>query len=664
VSRYLRIYLLACIGLAFGYLLVHVNEPLRLNAGDAWADASVILWLQRHGVTVGALQLTGLRVLSLAFSGLALWMLLLYGRRMWSDTVGLIAVAFTATSLLWLMFADSLQRSSLVHATSFLTLWAIARALEDGLRRHYVAILIGSFVCLVAGPTYWVLLPVGALYTVHVKRGAPFVQGNWYALAVLAVGALAAYVVHSPFTAIPIDWRSALDDRVPATFNILLRRYAVLLSPMVWVTFVWTVWRALRAKSVRAAIEDGTTWLLLALLVSIALALPHAESAALRAQSLLPLYAIGSGILLSTWFDGGTVRRALASAACVLAPLVGFVLVFSHPREVLDRGDVSRANEFFAKNDGNSFVISNLLADGPIEAAFGRHGWSRFKDRDRTSPHLRMLELLGDTGTDYVHAVIFTTPHSRFVDRSIAQLMKGTSVDGWPYLVRAKVNRLIRAADRKVVELLDSFGAKRVLQLHNFDVYRIERAAVLERFGASLPVVQRIDFDSLDTIRHQLLGWGDPPDKEAKEPKSERPVLSKVLGFSECRNPIATTAVPTPNGCTVVTSPKGVEIVDVGWISAADLMLRVDRVCDQQITITLAAPARVSVAFNSRVVFTCGDAQWGTATISARVPRADVRAGLNILRISDKQGEAKPGAPATFPEVRSVVVEPICEAPP
>ena len=42
MPRSLRALLLGSIALALLYLVVHVREPLRLNVGDAWADADVL----------------------------------------------------------------------------------------------------------------------------------------------------------------------------------------------------------------------------------------------------------------------------------------------------------------------------------------------------------------------------------------------------------------------------------------------------------------------------------------------------------------------------------------------------------------------------------------------------------------------------------------------
>jgi hypothetical protein len=229
------------------------------------------------------------------------------------------------------------------------------------------------------------------------------------------------------------------------------------------------------------------------------------------------------------------------------------------------------------------------------------------------------------------------------------------SVDGWPYLVKRKVTELVTAYDAQVMRTLQAVGAKRVLQLGNFDIYRIDRTTTLETAGRSLPVVHRIDFASLSALKHQLLGWGDSVDPT--EPPTS---ASSIAGYGRCWSPIASSLAPPPNGCTVVSIAGGLDVLDVHGISRAELMVRVERVCDQQITITFAAPARVNVAFNGAGVLSCGAPGWGTSLVTMRVPQRDVHPGVNIISLDDAQPEPK----EVRPEVKSLVIEPICELPP
>ena len=141
--RSLRIYLLVCIALAFGYLVLHAGEPLRLNVGDAWTDADVLTSIangSRQGIpeliygAVGTLvrahQLTVFRLLALVFSGVGAWLLFQYARRMWNDTVAIIATALTTTCAVWMLFADSIHLPPIVHCACFLALWGTVRVIE------------------------------------------------------------------------------------------------------------------------------------------------------------------------------------------------------------------------------------------------------------------------------------------------------------------------------------------------------------------------------------------------------------------------------------------------------------------------------------------------------------------------------------------------------
>jgi hypothetical protein len=369
----------------------------------------------------------------------------------------------------------------------------------------------------------------------------------------------------------------------------------------------------------------------------------------------LPLYAIGSALLLQQVLDHRfKIARALATAACALAPLWGLGLALLHPHEVLARTDVARANDYFAQQDRNSFVITNLLADAPIVAAFGRHSWTAFHERNALDAQRGMLDLFERTGTTYVHAIIFTTPESRFIARSISQVSRppSPSVDGWPYLLSAKVEARITAYDKKILRTLETLGAKRVLQLGNFDIYRIDRNDTLEASAATLPVVQRIDFDSLEAARHLVSGWG-PPD----EPAEPRAVSSSILGYGRCRNPLAPTTTPAPGGCSVIPALKGLEIIDVGWLRRARLMVRLDRACDQQLTITLGAPAHVEVGVNDAVVLDCNDPNWATSVATVRIPSEQVHVGINIISFDDRQS----GTKQPKPDIKSVVIEPRCQ---
>jgi hypothetical protein len=132
-ARLLRVYLVACVAVALVYLVIYLREPLRLNLGDPWADASTLAAI--HSPTIhypplaelvyaaagqlGVDDLVALRLIALGFSALAVWLLYHYVR-LWSATIAMIATAVWWTSLLWLMFADvyRLDRATILDAAA------------------------------------------------------------------------------------------------------------------------------------------------------------------------------------------------------------------------------------------------------------------------------------------------------------------------------------------------------------------------------------------------------------------------------------------------------------------------------------------------------------------------------------------------------------------
>ena len=59
------------------------------------------------------------------FAGLAMWCLFSYLRRLYDDDLALIATAVWSSSLCWMMYADSMHQTALLHATAFLALWGL-----------------------------------------------------------------------------------------------------------------------------------------------------------------------------------------------------------------------------------------------------------------------------------------------------------------------------------------------------------------------------------------------------------------------------------------------------------------------------------------------------------------------------------------------------------
>jgi hypothetical protein len=722
MPRLLRIYLFGCIAIASAYLLLHTREPLRLNVGDPWSDAATVAsveYTQQHGFTtpvfsdayrpthdlltgvvyaatakLGISDLGTLRLIALAFSMLWAWLVFVYVRRVWGDTIALLATALLATSMLWLTYADSIARPPIVHASCFLALWGLACAFETKQRRHFAAAIVGSFGCWFGGFDAWGFLLAGVLFTSYIKRADPFTRGHRGVLMLCAAGALAAIFIKSRFVIGPVDWRAgsvewqaAIDRSLVTQLPTLLRRYALVFTPMFWITLVYTTWRALRAPSLRSVIEEGAIWLLAAAVLVLYVSTRSMASPMLRALPVLPFYAVGTSILVARLLEGRRISRGLGIAWAAVAPAWGVYLVLSHPRSVLDGDDVARTRSYFAATDRNDFVMSNLLSDGPIQAAFGRHNWpapAPDLERDREAnthlARLQMLYALDVTGTDYIHAVIFTTPESRFVDRSLGQLVargKLASVIGWPDLVRSKANDVIGDYDKKVLTNLTAVGATQVLRLSNFDVYRIDRTTLLELAGRSVPVVREIDFSSPGSNKHKLLGW-DAPRLTAEDQRG----ATRIAGRFACWDPVLhRTGELAGNACETAPTSYGLDVLQAPQLARAQLMIRVERVCDLRLTLELTpskqlaqlelelasstlepSPSTMAFASSMRLDLSVNDFTtsqcFPASRVSVLVPQRAVRAGVNIVTLNKQRfGWHDPWA-----DIVSLTIEPRCES--
>jgi hypothetical protein len=213
--------------------------------------------------------------------------------------------------------------------------------------------------------------------------------------------------------------------------------------------------------------------------------------------------------------------------------------------------------------------------------------------------------------------------------------------------VRSKAIGLIRDYDKRVLANLEAVHAKVVLHLGNFDVYRIERAAVIEAAGADIPVVSRIDFGSFASGKHLLLGWGEPwlmPEGRA---------VTSVDGFAPCANPVSDhrPGEPASNACETVMTARGLKTLDDATADRAQLVIRADRSCDLKVTFEFGAPALVAVSIND---FTTSQCEPGMQ-MSFVVPQRSVHAGINVVGVEKLYRPKNNRA-----DISSMTIEPQC----
>jgi hypothetical protein len=672
MSRRLRGLLLGAIAIAFAYLLWHAREPLRLNVGDPWSDANVLtsinyvksdgflatsftdildvgpltpdsyryihypplaeIFYGAVGKYLGVGDIGTFRLFAIAFSALAMWLLFGYVRRLYSDRVALIATALFCTSLLWMMYADSVHQAPVMQCTGFLALWGLVRAIETRQRRHYAAMIAGSFACFFTSYDYYIFLPTAVLATIYLKAGNPFARGNRQLVALCALGCALGVAVKCLCVIGAVGWNEFVADvqmqfleRATSTHNrrftsampTIIRRLTLVLTPLAWITAAYHVMKALRAPSLTAAIKGTAVWLLVPAVAFLYLFVQLAASQMLPSQVLLPFYAIGSALLIDRLLDGNALRRQLAHAWLVAAPLWSFYYMVAHPRSVLDRDDVAKTNAYLAANDDNDFVMSNVLSDGHIQVSFQRHNWPALDDKDASNAPREMMRVFQITGTDRVHEIVFTGPSSRFIDKSLWQLAmpRGLwAIAGWPHMYRAKTNAVINEYDRRVLDNLEAVKAKKVLQLTNYAVYRIDRAPTMAILADAVPTVSRIDFASANAQLHELSGWAAP------RMLADRAFASPIFEMERC----------TTRRCRTILTKLGVRIPELEAVPAAQLMIRADPACDLRLAFTFAKVSHARFSVNGFAV----PPMVGTA-MAFTVPASKLAPGVNLVEIEN-----------------------------
>ncbi|HEU4733231.1 MAG TPA: glycosyltransferase family 39 protein [Kofleriaceae bacterium] len=660
------------IAIAFVYLLVHAREPLRLNIGDPWSDANVLTSINyvksdgflatsftdildvgpltkdsyRYihypplseiiygavGKYLGASDIGTFRLFGLAFSTLAMWLLFCYVRRLYSERVGLIATALFATSLLWLMYADSMHQAPVMQLTGFLALWGLVRVIETGQRRHHAALVIGSFACFFTSYDYYLFLPTAVLATIYIKSGNPFARGNRHLVALSALGCLLGIVAKCLCTIGAVGWTefvadlhlqfferatSAHDRQFTSAIPTMIRRITLVFTPLAWIPAAFHVVKAIRSRTVASAIKDTAAWMLVPALAFLYMFAQLAASQMLASQVLLPFYAIGSALVIDRLLAGTQLTRRLAYGWLVAAPLWGFYFMFTHPRSVLDRGDVAKARAYLAANDHNDFVLSNVMSDGHVQAAFDRHSLGALDASDPESAPRDMMRIFSLTGADYAHTVVLTDPDSRFIDKSLWPLAAHRrlwSVTGAPHMHRAKANALIREYDGRVMKNLEAVGATQVLRLRNFAIYRTERAKVMQLLAETVPGAHHIDFTSMVSLRHELLGW-EPPSVA-----SDGEAASTISGMTRC--PLVR--------CKTVLTKIGILLPETKAVSRGELMIRVERACDLQLTVAFAGPSYARISLGE---FSTAPRIGNSLTFT--VPARYVTPGVNVVALED-----------------------------
>ena len=657
--------MLAWIAACQVYLFAHSQEPLRLDVGDPWSDANVLCsinYVKAYGfletsftdildvgpltkdsyrythypplaeITYGAIgKYLGVssigiyRLFALAFSAGALGLLFLYTRRMYGETIALVATALWQGSFLWLLYADSIHQAPIFQLTTFLGLWGLERAIALKQKRFYAAAVFGAFGCFLTSYDGWIFFPAAVMFTIYAKAGNPFARGNRHYVALCALGCIAALAAKAAFVTGAVGWHEFVADlhfqfleRSGSTFDrnfnsaipVMTRRFTQVFTPLVWIAIAYHGWRALRAPSLSAALRDTAAWLLACGLVFFYLFSELAASQLLPTQVMLPFYAIGTAMIIAKLLAGARRARIAAYAWLAIAALWGAFFMVRLPRAVMATGQIEQIDRYLAEHDHNDFVLNNLMASGQIQWAFDRHDFPLYAGTD-VGPDtaygalLYMYGLFEETNTQTMTGILFKDPDSRYLDKSLWPLAlepRLWSVIASPYIWRAKSERIIKEYDHRITTGLESVGAERVLELPDIDVYRIDRKTVLDRLAAAVPMRSVIDVSGNSAWGMRLLGWGPAID-----------------GRRACTR---TDGKPCPS----VLTKRGVDVPTAKLLVQAQLLVRTPPACDVRVRVHLRKPAPFVLKIND---FEHRFAPTDDASVT--VPRSALHDGVNIF---------------------------------
>jgi hypothetical protein len=523
------------------WLLWGAPEPLRLNWGDPWSDANVLTTLEysaKYGFwktsftdvldigpltaesyrythypplteifyglvrkVVGKADIGVYRLFAIAFSGAALIALYRYVARMFGALAAAYAVVLLATNALFLQYADSMHQAPVLGFTTFAALAFAARFVDEARRKDLALTAAFTFCAFLTAYDFYFFLPIAGIGTAWLRGKRLFEKTTLQVAGAIAIGGALAIVLKSLFIIGALGWHDFKQDfvfqfleRATAKYSVDYKlglakvvgaRVFLYMTPLFFLLLLAHLARAWRDLKDPEQRGQSVAAPLVFLAAGVPFPLVFSQLTAtqvLPMQCIVPYYAIGFGVLLArlhesavSWRSRGAVA---AGAICTLVVGWQVLHVGTFEKSFLREEDRKAVVAYLQEHDQNDFVLTNLLADGPIQYYFDRH-LHPIDPRWDTGTYRKIL---GRVRADRVHVVFFDDPNTRYGDKSLFPIMVEPALlaekpERWwligaPSLQRKTALDAIARCDRLVRTSLEAV-ATRKLQAGDITVYQI-----------------------------------------------------------------------------------------------------------------------------------------------------------------------------------------------
>ncbi len=221
--------------------------------------------------------------------------------------------------------------------------------------------------------------------------------------------------------------------------------------------------------------------------------------------------------------------------------------LFSFRRSFLPDTDARAVRAYLAANDQADFVASNIMADGHVQAYFGRH-FFRVADDPRPQGCRDFYRwMFSQLSVDTFHAVFFTEPESRFIDKSLWPLMANDgqwAALGDPFHHQAEAYGAIWGYDDRIRACFDEVHADVKAQYGQMTIYAIHREQVMAPPTYPSEVALRIDYGEPSSDPYKLRGFSE----RLRTPEGEG--FAWARGYTGCDG---------PGSCRTVLTKREVE---------------------------------------------------------------------------------------------------------